>query len=396
VSSSAWGRALGALYGLAIGDALGMPTQSFPRAEVVRRHGSVLSGFEPGPPDQPLAPGLAAGSVTDDTEQALILAESLIDGGGRIDPAAFARRLVAWEDSMRRRGSSDLLGPSTRRAVTELLAGAPPDQSGRLGATNGAAMRVTPVGVAVRPGPGLIDAVVAASEVTHNTSVALAGAAAVAAAVSAGVDGAGVDGVVAAARAARDAARAAVVRGHWLAAADVSARIDWLGGLLAPSWNNRRAESAAPAIRRAATSPNQPHVIEPSGASAAGMIDTTGPSLGGPPGTGLSGRAGLTQPDVIGLVCELVGTSLATQESVPAAFACALAHGDDPWLAVRVAASLGGDCDTIAAMTGAILGACHGFEAFPAAARETVAEVNGLTLEPVARALLALRERGAP
>jgi ADP-ribosylglycohydrolase len=33
--TAARSRAAGALYGLAIGDALGMPTQSLPRAEIV-------------------------------------------------------------------------------------------------------------------------------------------------------------------------------------------------------------------------------------------------------------------------------------------------------------------------------------------------------------------------
>ncbi|MDR2378992.1 MAG: ADP-ribosylglycohydrolase family protein [Bifidobacteriaceae bacterium] len=327
-------RALGALTGLAIGDALGMPTQAFSRPEVERRFGEVLAGFEPGPPDQPLAPGRAAGSVTDDTDQAMIVAELLIEDGGRIDPKKFASRLVAWEESMRRRGSLDLLGPSTRRAVRELLAGQPPDQTGRFGATNGAAMRIAPVGVASPPGPALLEAVVRASFVTHNTSVALAGAAAVAAAVSAAVDGAEpADAVRQGAAAAGPAARL----GHWVAAADVATRIDWLVGALAP------------------------------------------------------GRTSVLE--TIGLVGDLVGTSLATQESVPAAFACVLAFADDPWLAVRVAASAGGDCDTIAAMTGAILGACHGSEGFPAPARRLVAQVNGLDLEPVAAALLRLRER---
>jgi len=89
-----------------------------------------------------------------------------------------------------------------------------------------------------------------------------------------------------------------------------------------------------------------------------------------------------------------VGTSLATQESVPAAFAIAAACPGDPWLACRIAASLGGDCDTIAAMTGAICGACHGSEAFPDAARHTVAQVNGLDLAPLADDLLAIRTGG--
>ena len=37
-------RARGALYGLAIGDALGMPTQSLPRADIAARYGPVLAG----------------------------------------------------------------------------------------------------------------------------------------------------------------------------------------------------------------------------------------------------------------------------------------------------------------------------------------------------------------
>jgi ADP-ribosylglycohydrolase len=63
-------------------------------------------------------------------------------------------------------------------------------------------------------------------------------------------------------------------------------------------------------------------------------------------------------------------------------------------LACRIAASLGGDSDTIAAMTGAICGACHGAGAFPGAARRTVARVNGLDLGPLADDLLAIRTAG--
>jgi len=70
-------RALGALAGLAIGDALGMPTQSFSRADIVARFGSRLQWFEPAPQDQPIAPGMPAGRVTDDTEQAVLLAQLL-------------------------------------------------------------------------------------------------------------------------------------------------------------------------------------------------------------------------------------------------------------------------------------------------------------------------------
>ena len=43
-------RAQGALYGLAIGDALGMPTQMLSRREIVDRWGPLLTGFEAAPP----------------------------------------------------------------------------------------------------------------------------------------------------------------------------------------------------------------------------------------------------------------------------------------------------------------------------------------------------------
>src|SRR5260370_16518345 len=109
------------MYGLAVGDALGMPTQSLPRAQIVARYGGLLGGFEPAPPDHPLAAGMPAGSVTDDTEQALLIAGLLIEGGGRVDPAALARRLLAWEESVRAPASLDLPGPSTRPPIPPLL-----------------------------------------------------------------------------------------------------------------------------------------------------------------------------------------------------------------------------------------------------------------------------------
>ncbi len=319
-------RAAGALWGLAIGDALGMPTQSFPRSVIAERWG-FITGFESGPADQPIAPGLAAGSVTDDTEQAVLLASCLVRG---FDARAFAESLAAWEESMRARGSLDLLGPSTRRAIAALRAGASVDEAGRDGTTNGAAMRVTPVGIAYQPGDSLIDAIVATSRVTHNTSVALAGAAAVAAAVSTGVGGGSLPAALAAGA---DAAGTASGRGRWVAAADVGARIRWAIGLV-------------------------------------------------------RGRG----PDALEDVYRLVGTGLATQESVPAAFAVVALSDGDPWLAARCAASLGGDTDTIAALAGAIGGAVTGVDGFPADAVETVRAANpGLDLDLLAAQLLTLR-----
>jgi ADP-ribosylglycohydrolase len=139
------GRALGTLTGLAIGDALGMPCQMMSRPEVLDRFGPHgLTGFEPADTDHPLAAGMAAGSVTDDTEQALVLARLLQAGGGRVDAADFVAALLDWEAEMRARGSLDLLGPSTRGALARVLAGESTAESGRFGVTSGAAMRRDP------------------------------------------------------------------------------------------------------------------------------------------------------------------------------------------------------------------------------------------------------------
>jgi len=326
--------AIGALYGLAIGDALGMPTQLMSRQHIAEQFGSI-EWFEPAAADHPLARGMAAASITDDTEQALLLARLLIEGGGHVDPEAFARALVRWEDSMRARGSLDLLGPSTKRAVEAVIAGEPATESGRFGTTNGAAMRVTPVGIAVDTSDldALVDRVVESCLASHNTGVAIAAASAVAAAVSAGIDGAeqavAFDTAVA-------AAEIGAARGYWIAAADVGARIRLALELADPDDQERS----------------------------------------------------LTR------IYEVIGTSLASQESVPAAFGVLATFPGDPWAAVRAAASLGGDSDTVAAMAGAMGGAIHGVDAYAAKARDLVARVNDLELDLVADALLELRTAG--
>ncbi|MFI9381482.1 ADP-ribosylglycohydrolase family protein [Kutzneria sp. NPDC052558] len=308
-----------------------MPTQSMPREAIQARYG-VLTGFEPGPADQPIAPGMAAGSITDDTEQAVLLARLLVAGHGRVDPHQLAADLLAWEEDMRRRGSLDLLGPSTKAAVSAVAAGESLERAGRFGTTNGAAMRITPVGIACPADDlkSLVDSVVEASWVTHNTGVALAGAAAVAAAVSAGIAGANIREAT---KVAAEAARLAAGRGNWIAAGDVGTRLAWASELV---------EGMAP------------------------------------------GEAADT-------IYRLVGTSVATQESVPATFAVLAVHPDDPWQACLLAASLGGDCDTIGAMAGAIAGACHGDDAFPDEAVRTIHAVNDLPLAELTEDLVALR-----
>lgn len=337
-------RALASLQGLALGDALGMPTQSMSRERIAADHGRIHSLVAAGPHQQ-IAAGMPAGSVTDDTEQAVLLARLLIDGGGSVRPAVFAAELLAWERAMESRGSLDLLGPSTRAALKRLQEGMPPEEAGRFGATNGAAMRIAPVGISVPVEPlgAFVDAVAAVSALTHNTGIGIASAAAVGAAVSAGIDGAETpEALDVAVAAAREGAR----RGHWVAGGDIAARLEW----------------AVPFL------------------------------VGLPPDE---------QDDAL---AEVVGTSVAAQESVVAALALVAvtvagsepAHPDPDaaWDTLCRAAALGGDTDTIAAMAGAVLGAT-GAAAWPRTALDTVRRVNALDFERLVDGLLELRGRRA-
>lgn len=327
-------RALGAFYGLALGDALGMPTQSLSHEQIHQRFG-VIRTLEDAGPEQPIAANLPAGTITDDTEQAILVGRLLVQGQGRIDPAALARSLIQWEAAMQAKGSQDLLGPSTKRAIEMILAGESVEEAGRYGTTNGAAMRITPVGIAadVAGTQGFVQAVVEACQVTHNTSLGIASAAAVAAVVSAGINGAS---LIEALPLGAQIARQAQAHGHWVAGATIAARLEWAGTL--------RIEGDKQAFAR--------------------------------------------------MLYELIGTSVASQESVVVSFALArqVALGHlEAFEALCMAAGIGGDTDTIAAILGAMLGACLGLQAWPAELIHQVQQVNELDLLPLVEALLALR-----
>ena len=325
-------RALGCLLGGALGDAMGMPTQSLSPDAIAHRYGMVDDIHRLPFDGHPVSHGLPAGSITDDTEQTLLLAETILASPDTFDGHAWARKLMDWENDMRRRGRHDLLGPSTKRALAAIARGEPPEQAGRFGDTNGAAMRVAPVGIAysfIR-----VDAFVAkvhdTCRTTHNTSVAVGGAAAVAAAVSTAIDGANWEGGKAAAL---QAARAGSARGHPVPGVDIAARIGWAVELV-------RGRDRAGAIRA---------------------------------------------------VTELIGTSVAARESVPAAFAVVEIAGANAWEAAVISANLGGDTDTIGAIAAAMAGALSGASALPASRLEGLNGLDRAHVERLAQGLLAVR-----
>lgn len=327
-------RAYGALAGLALGDALGMPTQAMSPQQIQTVYGHV-TGLVDGDKSQPYAPGMAAGSVTDDTEQALLIASLLLKGHGsglNLDAGEFSHALLAWEDSMIERGSLDLLGPSTKAALERVRAGENPLRVGGEGTTNGAAMRVTPIGIAASTSDRQLfaDAVWSSCQVTHATRQGFQSAALVAAAVSLGID-AGAADVTDLLWEAVAFVRSLPERGAWSPEPDVVA-------------------ATHRALKLAAQPASSPQWL-------AGQI----------------------------------GTSVASAQAIPMAFAL-LARDPSP-RALLQAANLGGDTDTIGAIAGAILGASLGVEVFDAYGLAQVEQVSQLELPSVATDLLALRDR---
>jgi poly(ADP-ribose) glycohydrolase ARH3 len=81
--------------------------------------------------------------------------------------------------------------------------------------------------------------------------------------------------------------------------------------------------------------------------------------------TALRRVAGLGPAAAPGEVAATVGNGVQALEAVPAALAAFLAHPDQPGDAIGFAVRVGGDTDTIAAMTGALAGARCGASALP-------------------------------
>ena len=334
-------RAYGTLAGLALGDALGMPTQAMSPAQIRAVYGRI-TGLVDGDASQPYAPGMPAGSVTDDTEQALLVASLLVRGRGSssgriaLNAVEFAHALLAWEDSMRERGSLDLLGPSTKAALERVRAGEDPLSVGGEGTTNGAAMRVTPIGIAVSTADpeAFADAVWSSCQVTHATRQGFQSAALVAAAVSMGID----------------AARSPSL--------DLRSLL-WKAVTYVDSLPERGAWTPDPDVV-AATRRAMQLVANPASSSLECLV-------------------------------EQVGTSVASAHAIPMAFAL-LARVPYPQ-ALLDAANIGGDTDTIGAIAGAILGAALGVQVLPTDSLTMIEEVSHLGLSSVAGDLLELRDQ---
>jgi ADP-ribosylglycohydrolase len=339
LSTSLEERAAGMLAGVAIGDALGMPAE-FLSPEQIRDWYGQVDGLLAPHPEHPHH-RLVAGSVTDDTDQTLILAQLLIEQGS-VAPNEFAKRLLAWSETPRVR-ENRFVGPSTQKALAALARGVPFEEIPRSGTSVGAAMRVAPLAIAFPDRSVLAEQVVASCAVSHFTRNAISGAMAMAYALSEALQPGGdactgtgactSTGVLSVARAAQAGAVIGRDYGDWSWAAPIERRIAY-----ALAW----AESCQ-------------------------------------------------EVETLTRLYALIGVDLYPEQLVPCAIALAYLAQGDPQRAMLLAANLGGDTDTLASMTGSICGALSGLTAFDPAVVAQVERVNRLDLVSTARSLVALR-----
>ena len=321
-------RIYGCLAGLAVGDALGMPTEML-TPEQIKSEFRRVDRFVRAPGWHPHR-DLAAGQITDDTGQMLAIAHA-IGEDGKLTAKSAAAGLLRWAEQA---GETlpVILGPSTRRALDRLKAGEDPRSSGQAGTTNGAAYRAVPVGLVNFDQPDRrMQQVVEACLPTHGTCVAISGAAAVAWAVAEALTGqASLESIMAAAK---DGAERGRQHGAWAWGTPLDKRIDLAVRLV--------AEASRP-------------------------------------------------QEALAALYDFVGVGMETAESVATVFGLICLADGDPMRAVTYGANIGGDTDTIAALAGAICGAWRGIDAIDRQMMAQVTKVNRIHLFAEARRLDSL------
>ncbi|WP_313375767.1 ADP-ribosylglycohydrolase family protein [Pantoea sp. CTOTU50773] len=326
-------RILGAFYGQALGDAMGMPSELWPRSRV-KQHFGWIDGFLPGPAENNAACYFGRAAFTDDTSMALALADAIVTHDGDINAETIGANILHWAEEFDA-FNKNVLGPTSKIALNALKTGTPVAQLENNGMTNGAAMRVSPLGclLPAKDLDAFIDAVALASSPTHKSDVAIAGATVIAWAVSRAIDGA--------------------------------------------SWAYIRDE--LPAIARAA----QEKRVTTFSASMAARVELA-----------LSVVAqGRGVESMMQQIYDLVGTGTATIESVPAAIAMVELANTDPNRCAILCANLGGDTDTIGAMAVAICGALHGIDGIDSQLKAELDAANALDFTRYSNAFMRFRQQ---
>jgi ADP-ribosylglycohydrolase len=322
-------RAYGCLVGSAIGDAMGMPA-SFMSPQKIKRIYGRITGFLP-PDKEQIAHGkLAEGEITDDTEESLILAAVLIEAG-IFDSALFVEKMRDWV-IQKKMLESTVIGPSTRRFLEAVVQGKDLSEVGRLGDTNGGAMRVAPVGIFYHGQVAqAIEAAIASALPSHGSMPGLASTAAIAAAIAVAVEGNCPPAAVM--QAAIDGAEAGEKAGYDIPAPSVAVRI----------------RLAIELVDR-----NRDKSLE----------------------------------DICYILYQVIGAGMKSYESIPLSLGIFYAAAGDYQAGLLATINIGDDADTNGAIIGALCGAFGGVEKINPAWIEKLGETNSIDFLGIVRRLM--------
>ncbi|MEU6393771.1 ADP-ribosylglycohydrolase family protein [Streptomyces sp. NPDC046939] len=323
--------ATGSLLGLALGDALGFPTEFNDVPAILAKCGPWREMELPGP----------LAHITDDTQMALAVARALRTAMGRgpLDAARFEPPLRSEFTDWYRSPENNRAPGNTCLTACDLLEDKARDwrDASRIHSKGcGANMRVTPVGLM----PGLSEdqragAAQLQAALTHGHPTALAASDLTARAVFLLAHGADPTGLVGQLR-----SYALENRTRY--------REDWLGDL----W--RRSQDPDPA-----------HFITRGWDECLAVLERLATAA----------RTANAETDP----CLATGAGWIAEEALATALLCFLLFVDAPVLALRRAACTSGDSDSIAALTGAFAGAYLGADGWPKEWVERVEHRDELT-----------------
>ena len=170
---------MGALLGLAIGDALGMPVEGWSRARIAERYGRI-DGYR----QKTFADGaeIKAGEFTDESDFALCIVEAITADQGRIDPDVIGARFARLARTEAKRWIAPATLAAIEAADAALRFEAPLDEDGP--ATGDVAARGVPIGLLYAVGRfdagGLRADAERVTRLTHGSPAAIAATTAVA------------------------------------------------------------------------------------------------------------------------------------------------------------------------------------------------------------------------
>lgn len=324
----------GALYGMALGDAMGMPAELWGRERARRFFGKKIEELMDGPAENDVAFNYKKGQFTDDTGQALVLLDSISTTDYIPNVKDIAIRMIAWAEK-ENAWENNILGPTSKVALANFRDGIEDTTITDKALSNGSAMRIPPIGCLFLPEEKqkIVDYVYGVSRATHTSDVTIAGAAMIAAGVS-----------------------SAIVNDDFEKVIEDILAIEELG-------YNKGCETFSARLKERTKI-----------------------------GLELAKSDYEDDDQFTKKIYDVIGTGVGIIESVPAAISVAY-YAKDPNKCCLLCANMGGDTDTIGAMATAICGAYTGADAIKKEYIDLLQKQNNVDFDSYINILLEGREK---